>query len=231
MIQINETKKDIVQKFDEGANQYDSQRSKLIPCFNDFYSIPISIINSPSTTPSILDVGAGTGLFSSLLLNKFPEANITLIDISEKMIEIAKKRFSHCSNINYIIDDYTSYKFESKFDIIVSSLSIHHLTHMEKKNLYQLIYKQLNDDGIFVNADQVLGETSFLETLYKNDWKRKVENSGLSEEEIHSAYERTKLDKMSTLAEQIVWLKESGFKDVDCIYKYFNFVVLFGRKQ
>jgi tRNA (cmo5U34)-methyltransferase len=36
---------------------------------------------------------------------------------------------------------------------------------------------------------------------------------------------------MSTLAEQLNWLKESGFKDVDCIYKYFNFVVLFGRKK
>ncbi|MGG0741591.1 class I SAM-dependent methyltransferase [Niallia taxi] len=231
MMHMNNTKEDIIQKFDQGANQYDNQRSKLIPCFHDFYSIPISIINSPSTTPSILDVGAGTGLFASLLLNKFPKANITLIDISEKMLEVAKKRFSNCSNISYLIDDYTSCKFESTFDIIVSSLSIHHLTHIEKKNLYQRIYNQLNDGGIFVNADQVLGDTTFLETLYKNDWKSKVENSGLSEEEIHAAYERTQLDRMSTLTDQIEWLKESGFKDVDCIYKYFNFVVLFGRKS
>lgn len=178
-----------------------------------------------------MDIGSGTGLFSSFILNKYPDAKTTLIDISEKMINIAKERFSNLANITYIIDDYTSYEFDNKFDIIVSSLSIHHLTDIEKKSLYKRIYELLNNGGIFVNADQVLGHTPSLETLYKNDWKSKVENSGLTEEEIHSAYERTKLDKMSTLEEQLNWLEESGFKDVDCIYKYFNFVVIYGRKN
>ncbi len=223
-------KESIVQKFNENAEKYDSQRSKLIPCFDDFYSIPVSIMETRSSTPTVLDIGAGTGLFSSFILNKFPEANITLIDISEKMINIARERFFNCVNINYIIDDYTSHVFDNKFDIIVSSLSIHHLTDTEKKHLYNQIYNSLNAGGIFVNADQVLGHTPSIEKLYKEDWKKKVENSGLMEEEIHSAYERTKLDKMATLREQLNWLEESGFNDVDCIYKYFNFVVMYGRK-
>ncbi len=221
----------IVQKFNENAEKYDSQRSKLIPCFDDFYSIPVSIMNTSSSSPTVLDIGSGTGLFSSFILNKYPEAKITLIDISEKMINIAKERFSNLTNLSYILADYTSYEFRHKYDIIVSSLSIHHLTDMEKKNLYKRIYKLLNDDGIFVNADQVLGQTASLEKIYKNDWKIKIENSGLTEEEIHSAYERIKLDKMSTLAEQLSWLNESGFKDVDSIYKYFNFVVMYGKKN
>lgn len=224
------SKVSIVEKFNENAEKYDSQRSKLIPCFDDFYSIPISIMEPHSSEPTVLDIGAGTGLFSAFILNKFPEAKVTLIDISEKMINVAKERFSNFSNINYIVDDYTSYEFENKFDIIVSSLSIHHLTDMEKKNLYNQIYHSLNDGGIFVNADQVYGHTAFLEKLYKDDWKNKIENSGLTEEEIYSAYERTKLDKMATLTEQLNWLEESGFNDVDCIYKYFNFVVMYGRK-
>lgn len=224
------SKLSIVQKFNENAEKYDSQRRKLIPCFDDFYSIPVSIIETHSSTPTVLDIGAGTGLFSSFILNKFPEAKVTLIDISEKMINVAKERFSHFSNINYIVDDYTSYEYDNKFDIIVSSLSIHHLTDTEKKNLYIQIYDLLNDGGIFVNADQVLGHTASLEKLYKDDWKNKVESSGLTEEEIYAAYERTKLDKMATLTQQLNWLEESGFKDVDCIYKYFNFVVMYGRK-
>jgi tRNA (cmo5U34)-methyltransferase len=231
MIPLNKSRNSIAQKFNEDANQYDSQRSKLIPCFDDFYSIPISIITTHSSSPTVLDIGSGTGLFSSLLLKKYPNAHITLIDLSEKMTEIAKKRFSNFSNIHYIIDDYTSYEFNRKFDIIVSSLSIHHLTDLEKRNLYDRVYSLLNEDGIFINADQVLGDTPFLENLYKKDWKNKVEQSGLSGDEINSAYERTKLDKMSTLAEQLNWLKDSGFKDVDSIYKYFNFVVLFGRRN
>lgn len=228
---VNEnTKVSIVQKFNENAEKYDSQRKKLIPCFDDFYSIPVSIMEPTSSSPTVLDIGAGTGLFTSFILKKFPEAKVTLIDISDKMLNVAKERFSNFSNINYVVADYTSYQFDQKFDVIVSSLSIHHLTDTEKKNLYFQIYNWLNEGGIFINADQVLGHTPFLENLYKDDWKNKIENSGLTEEEINSAYERTKLDKMATLTDQLNWLQESGFKDVDCIYKYFNFVVMYGRK-
>jgi len=221
---------DIKIKFNENASHYDGQRKKLIPCFNDFYSIATSIVETNLKNPSILDIGAGTGLLSSFILDKFPGANLTLIDISEKMLEVAKERFKGKTNVTYIIDDYTKYKLDKKFDIIISSLSIHHLTDDDKKRLYSDIYSSLNNNGVFINADQVLGRTPFIESLYKKDWTNKVENSGLSGEEIHSAYERTKLDKMSTLDDQINWLKDIGFSDVDCIYKYFNFIVLFGKK-
>lgn len=217
-------------KFNENAIQYDNQRKKLIPCFDDFYSIATSIAETNVNNPNILDIGAGTGLLSSFILEKFPDAKITLIDLSEKMLDVAKERFKGNPNVTYIIDDYTKYKFDTKYDVIVSSLSIHHLTSDEKKQLYHSIYSSLNKDGVFINADQVLGGTDFIESLYKRDWKYKVENSGLSREEIYSAYERVKLDKMSTLDDQINWLKEIGFIDVDCVYKYFSFMVLFGRK-
>lgn len=130
-----------------------------------------------------------------------------------------------------MVADYTDYKFNEKFDLIISSLSIHHLSDEEKRKLYKKMFSLLNQDGIFINADQVLGSTPFLESLYKNDWKNKVEKSGLTKQEIEAANERMELDKMARLEDQIDWLKESGFQDVDCIYKYFNFVVLFGRKS
>ena len=221
---------DVKVKFNENASQYDGQRKKLIPCFDDFYSIAISIAETNIHNPNILDIGAGTGLLSSFILEKFPDANVTLIDLSEKMLDVAKDRFKANLNVTYIIDDYTKFKFDKKYDVIISSLSIHHLTGDEKRQLYRNIYSGLNENGVFINADQVFGGTPFIESLYKRDWEYKVENSGLSKEEILSAYERAKLDKMSTLEDQVNWLNDAGFLDVDCVYKYFNFVVLFGRK-
>ena len=217
-------------KFNENASQYDGQRKKLIPCFDDFYSIATSIAETDISNPDILDIGAGTGLLSSFILDKFPDANVTLIDMSEKMLDVAKVRFKANPNVTYIIDDYTKYKFDKKYDVIISSLSIHHLAGEEKRQLYHTIYSGLNENGVFINADQVLGGTPYIESSYKRDWKYKVENSGLFKEEILSAYERANLDKMSTLEDQMDWLKDAGFLDVDCVYKYFNFVVLFGRK-
>jgi tRNA (cmo5U34)-methyltransferase len=221
---------DVVSKFDQVAHEYDNQRKKLIPCFDDFYNVSVSIAEVGNECPTILDLGAGTGLLSSLMLKRYPTANLTLIDISEKMMEVAKSRLAGNHNVKYIVDDYTNYVFESKFDIIVSALSIHHLADTDKKSLYKNTFNNLREGGLFINADQILGDTSFLDSLYKNDWKRKVESTELSKQEIVSAYERTKLDKMSTLETQTSWLKEIGFSDVDCVYKYFNFVILYGRK-
>lgn len=221
----------VKEKFNRTAHQYDHQRRKLIPCFDDFYSIPISIIETRKESPRVLDIGAGTGLLSSFIKEKFPKAKMTLIDISENMLEQAKARFKEDKHIDYLIADYTEHQFEEKFDIVVSSLSIHHLTDEAKKKLFDHIYFILNPEGIFINADQVLGHTPFIDSIYRNDWKNKINMSGLTESEIQAAHERTKLDKMTTLDNQMNWLKESGFKDVDCVYKYFNFVVLFARKD
>lgn len=222
-------KEQVLKKFNEHAATYDEQRKKLIPCFDDFYSIPISLIESNKAQPTVLDIGAGTGLFSAFLKEKFPQAQLTLIDLSEKMLEIAKQRFQD-EDIDYVTADYTTYKFEQTFDIIISSLSIHHLSDEEKIKLYQNVYTWLNPGGIFINADQVLGHTPFIDSMYKQDWWQKISASGLTKEQLEAARERTKLDRMSTLQQQLDCLTDSGFHDVDCVYKYFNFVVLVGRK-
>lgn len=221
---------EIIEKFNEISMNYDEQRRKLIPCFDDFYTIPVSIATTKQEKPYILDLGAGTGLLSAIFLQKYPQAHLTLIDLSEKMLDVAKERLKNYEDITYICDDYTNHTYDLKYDLIISSLSIHHLTAVEKKKLYAKVYTLLQDEGIFINADQVLGATLQLDDLYKKDWKEKVESSGLSEKEILSAYERTKLDKMSSLDEQMQWLTEAGFSDVDVMYKYYKFVILYGKK-
>lgn len=220
----------VKEKFDQIAQDYDEQRRKLIPCFDDFYRIPVSITETTNDSPKILDIGAGTGLLSAFMLARYPKAKLTLIDLSEKMLDVARARFKDQPNVSYVVADYTKHEYEDQFDLVISSLSIHHLTDSEKKNLYAKIFTLLKHNGLFINADQVLGFTPTIEALYKEDWKKKIEASGLTKDELLAAYERTKLDKMSTLEDQLNWLKDAGFSDVDCIYKYFNFVVFFGRK-
>lgn len=221
---------EIQRKFDAVSEKYDEQRRKFIPCFDDFYGISISMASVDTETPDILDLGAGTGLLSAFLMEKYPEATFTLVDMSEKMLDMAKNRFRGNSNVKYITADYSKYDFAEKYDMVVSALSIHHLEDEDKRDLYKKSYSILKENGIFINADQVHGETPFIENLNKTTWRRYVENSGLTEEEIMAGYERVKLDKDTSLGQQLDWLKEAGFCDVSCIYKYYQFAVIFGRK-
>lgn len=215
----------IAKAFDKASAQYDEQRKKLIPCFDDLYGIAIENMSLTTASPGILDLGAGTGLFSKMVLNKFPNAEIELIDIAEKMLEVAKERFNENNNVSIKVQDYVSLQPETKYDVIISSLSIHHLKDEDKIILYDNIYKWLKPGGLFINVDQVLAPTSYFEELYSNQWRNKVDNSGLDKETIKAAYERVKLDKRTPLTTQLTWLEEAGFKHVDCLYKYYDFVV------
>ncbi len=210
---------------------YDMLRRKLIPCFDDFYNISISLLDTDKPNPKVLDIGAGTGLLSSYVLGKFPTARLTLIDISEGMLEVARLRFQERPWVRFICEDYQQFVFEEKYDIIVSALSIHHLPDNNKEQLYSKCYLSLEDQGVFVNADQVAGNTAVLDALFKREWKRFVGSNSLTSDEIEACYERMKLDQEAKLDIQLQWLRQAGFADVDCAYKYFNFAVMTGRKD
>ncbi|WP_292391108.1 class I SAM-dependent methyltransferase [Methanosarcina sp. UBA5] len=221
---------EIRRRFDDISKKYDGQRRKFIPCFDDFYRVPVSVASVNTESPDILDIGAGTGLLSAFLMERYPEASFTLIDISEKMLDMAKERFRDNPNVKYVVADCSKHHFAEKYDMVVSALSIHHLEDSGKKEIYKKSYFLLKQNGIFINADQVYGETLFIENLNKQIWRQYIEDSVLSDEEILDGYERIKLDKESTLDQQMNWLKEAGFYDVSCIYKFYHFVVMFGRK-
>lgn len=85
--------------------------------------------------------------------------------------------------------------------------------------------------GLFINADQVEGETEFVDKLYKNNWVEKVKKSSLGEAEKESAFERVKLDIFAKLSNQLQWLRDVGLEEANNYYQYYNFVVFAGRKS
>jgi tRNA (cmo5U34)-methyltransferase len=223
--------REVKSKFDEIASVYDRQRRMLIPRFDDFYNTPVDYAQVKGSAPKILDLGAGTGLFSSFMVSKYPDAELTLIDLSSNMMDIAKARFSQYPNVSYIVADYSNYEYSDKYDLVISSLSIHHLEDLEKKALYEKAFSLMKDGGIFINADQVLGNTLSVQNYYQNKWIESVEQSGLSRGDLELALERMKLDRYATVGQQLEWLAGAGFTDVDCIYKHYNFAVMTGRKS
>jgi tRNA (cmo5U34)-methyltransferase len=221
----------IKKKFDRMAHVYDQQRRWVIPCLDDLYSIMAEAAEVDVSPTKILDLGAGTGLLTEKLFEKYPKAQFTLLDISEDMLNIARGRFADHPQFKYIIANYLEYEFEEEFDIVISSLSIHHLDHRDKEYLYGKIYKILNRGGIFLNADQVLANSPENEKMYQENWKRKIKSSKLGEEEKIVIFDRMKLDHPASLESNLNWLLKCGFKDVDIFYKYYNFCVLYGKKR
>jgi len=217
--------------FDQGADRYDHQRRKVIPCFHDFYQTVLDLIPYTSSQSfRFLDLGAGTGLLSEFILKSFPCAEGILIDLSQKMLEKAQERFSTNKRVDFLVQDYGHRQLLQNQDLIVSAMSIHHLSDEEKQILYHRVYEALAPDGVFINADLVKGETEKTDRVNHDTWIRWIEKAGLGKEELSKILDRMKLDQPSSLSAQLQWLTEAGFVDVDCYYKYYNFAVFSGRK-
>ena len=218
--------KNIKEQFNSVSKKYDSQRKFLIPCLNDFYTSCIPIISTLNGAKRVLDIGAGTGLFSQFIFQHRNDLHFTLTDISTDMLYVAKERFAGLSNFEFSEYDFSAGPIHQKYDLIISALAIHHLDDQQKSVLYDYVFKALNEGGAFINADQVEGRTPYFDSFYKSNWKQTVNDSGLDKDAIDSAFERIKLDKFGKLETQLQMLEKSGFVEVDCIYKSNNFAVM-----
>ena len=218
--------------FDETAQQYEEGRQRLIPCFDEYYGTVMKLLTFPRDAHiRVLDLGAGTGILSRMVAEGFPNARITLVDISSEMLALAKESLGTDHRFRYMQANFALLALPGEFDAIVSALAIHHLRDDEKHVLYGDIHKALAPGGIFINAEQVRGPTAALEKHYDDQWLAEILALGASEEEISQTRMRMVEDRPATLEVQLAWLREAGFRHVDCWYKNGRFAVFSGTES
>src|SRR6187200_1215812 len=77
------------------ASTYDTERRRLIPCFDEFYgTVSELIVRFCPEAPRILDLGAGTGILSAAIADRVPAARLHLLDASAEMLHEAARRLS-----------------------------------------------------------------------------------------------------------------------------------------
>ena len=221
----------IEEQFNIVAKEYDVDRRKFLPCFDAFYGDTTEFIaNSIPTPKKVLDLGAGTGLLTAFWLAVFSEAEYVLADVASEMLDVARLRFKNSRNVSYEGLNYTESLLDTDFDTIISALSIHHLEHTDKQRLFRRIYEKLPDGGVFVNYDQFCGETEEMSDMLDCFWIEGLMRSGLSRLSLERWQERRKLDRECSMLDEHRWLKNAGFRTVQCVYSYQKFSVLMAIK-
>lgn len=214
------------------ASEYDESRRRLIPCYDLFYATAAELAarTIKITSPNILDLGAGTGLLSEFIMQKFPSASLHLLDESPEMLSKAQLRLQKFTPKIHV-QPMTNPFPEGRFHAIISSLAIHHLTDNDKQELFRRVFLALEPGGIFINGEQILGETEWQQQLFEDTHLDGARALGSDEKEIKAAQERMSYDKCSTLKDQITWLKEIGFQNANSFFHSFRFAVYAGWKQ
>ena len=166
--------------FNRSADYYDDWLRQAVLYYDQVFATAVELIPfDPKDEILVLDLGAGTGLFSWHVMQRFPRASFVLYDISQRMLDVARERFAESKDrVSIVEDDYLSLDALDTYDAIISSFSIHHLAHADKQRLFSLAYRALKPSGAFINIDQIQAPTPGLKDLYWYGWLEKVRSAG-----------------------------------------------------
>lgn len=135
---------------------------------------------------SVLDLGTGTGETALRVLARHPRASWVGIDASEPMLRRARERLPGADlRLGRLEDELPP----GPFDLVVSTLVVHHLDAAHKRDLFRRVAQVLRPGGRFVLADVVVPRPGEQGPIFI-DWEMDVPDSA---------------------AEQVAWLHEAGF--------------------
>jgi tRNA (cmo5U34)-methyltransferase len=194
------------------------ERADSIPHRTEGESALLEFI--PKTARRILDLGTGNGRLLALVKSRLDAAGVdsVAVDFSPAMLEAVAERFNADSTVTIVAHNLDQpLPALGKFDAVVSSFAIHHVAHERKRALYAEIYSLLSPGGVFCNLEHVASPTPRLHEEFLHCIGYTVETEDPS-------------NKLLDPETQLQWLREIGFVDVDCHWKWRELALLVGRK-
>jgi SAM-dependent methyltransferase len=225
------------------ATAFTAERSRLIPDRQRQTEVLLRVLRStPRPIRRVLDLGAGDGFLLTTVLDAHPAASGVAVDFSPPMLEQARARLAiHGPRAAVVEGDLADPTWrrsvEGAFEAVVSGFAIHHLTDERKRALYEEVYELLAVGGAFVNCEHVASPTPGLQRMFEeamgDHWceGRRERGEDITPEQVYREYVARPHGEANILApveDQCRWLREIGFQEVDCFWKYFELAVFGG---
>lgn len=172
----------------------------------------------PRTLRRVLDLGTGEGRLLALLRIDRPDMLGVGLDYSAAMLDAGRQRFGEDDRVELVKHDLADpLPALGRFEVVVSSMAIHHLEHERKHSLYAELFELLEPGGVFANFEHVASRTQRLHLAFFAAVGEPLEHEDPS-------------DRLLEVETQLGWLRSIGFEDVDCYWKWLEMALLIGIK-
>lgn len=197
----------------------------------------------------VLELSCGEGLLAEAILERHPDSLLTGLDRSPAMLAAAAQRLARFGDrfqaqpFDMVARDWR--EVARPVHAVVSSLAVHHLDGAQKRELFSDIARMLAPGGALIIADLVQPADAHGVQVAAQGWdtavrRRSLELDGdlrgleLFERERWNMYRYPEqgpdpVDKPSRLFDQLTWLTQAGFADVDMFWMQAGHAIFGGR--
>jgi tRNA (cmo5U34)-methyltransferase len=191
------------------------ERRQSIPHRDEGYAAVLEFL--PPAPRRVLDLGTGDGELLARIRAVHPDADGVAADFSAEMLERARARFAADPAVTVVEHDLNEALPDAwgTFDVVVSSFAIHHLDHRRKRGLYREVRDRLEPGGVFCNLEHVDSATPELHEAF-------LVAIGSSRADDDPS------NQLLDVGTQLAWLRELGFEQVDCHWKWRELALLAG---
>jgi trans-aconitate methyltransferase len=234
----------------EVATQFLQERRSAILGARDQLTVLTQLLPLRPANPEsawILDMGCGDGILLETVLRCWPGACGVALDGSPTMLQHAENRLSALfpGAVAFVQADFSVPEWRAalphdRYDVIVSGFAIHHSEDPIKRRIYADIFDLLAPGGAFIHCEHVASASSRGEQLFEyayalNCWKQEQERGETISFEESLSQLLNRLDKsanrLTSVETQLEWLREIGYEDVDCYWKYYELAIFAGYKS
>lgn len=143
-------------EFTKAAEIYESDNAGIYNlCKDDYPDVLAELEKEPFA--DLLDCGCGTGPMLTLLHEKYPDKHYTGIDLTPKMIEVAKRKAME--NVEFVVGDCENLPFEeNSFDVVICCESFHH--YPNPQDFFNSVSRVLRPGGRLVLRDMTMNSAA-----------------------------------------------------------------------
>ncbi len=202
---------------------------RLVPFYFQLMEDLRELLPEDFDPKEVLDLGAGNGNLTSRLIKWFPNAQYTIVDASEEMLTEAQQRFSLTIKTEKGMMQDINFPKQS-IDLVASSFALHHLPDLEKRMMFEQMANWLRPGGYFIYSDLMIDRSSKNHEGLLDDWKSFVLQKGTIEDWKWLMDHYTQYDHPACERDQVKWLLDAGFHDVQTVRHDRYWVAMVARR-